>query len=1335
MTISCETTGATIYYTTNGDAPTNLSTQYTSAITVSETTTIKAIAYVGNDASSVATATYTIVNFEHAGTEADPYSVADARTAIDANIGVTGVYATGIVSQIVTPYGDNGYSNITFNFVDNEGDTDFLQAFRCVSSDGADASTVAVGDVVVVYGNLTKYNTTYEFGQGCQLVSIEHAAVAVEAPTFSPEAGTYASAQSVTIACATDGASIHYTTDGTEPTSASTQYTAAISVTTTTTIKAIAIKGSDESTIATATYHINSQTNPYTVAQALAFNEYPANGIYVHGIVSTAPTQNPTSNGELTYYISDNGEATNQLEVYKGKGLEQAAFTAQDDIQVGDIVTVYGNVVIFNGTKEFTTGNYLVSFERPLVPEIEATAGEALAYNATEGSIVYEISNYVEGTMAATTSADWISNLVVDEQDEMGEVTFNVTTNNTGEVRTGTITLTFTYDTDKTVTADVTVSQAALVVPVINAEDLNIAFTATSGSIAYTIDNPIEGTNLTASVPTGSWLTLGEITATEVPFTCSTNEGEARTETVTLTYGDITKDVTVTQAAYAEIYIGEGTFNKVTSLADLEDGGYYVLAYNDYAMTNVVNSDNYMVGSNEFTVANNAIIDPAQGIVWKLEADGENWKLYNEAEEKYCYISGTNAKSFHMAGTSEYSFIVTMNDNSEFLFKTTHSSARCIANYQGTTFRAYAASNNPTPAVYLYKLGEASQDPYFTADNVEIDYDDESGSITYTVNNPVEGGIVTAEVTDGEWLTLGSGTTSPISFTCSANADYTSREATVTLTYTYNNSKPAVTATVTITQGAAPYPTTTYTLATSIVSGKHYIITNGSNKAMGAQGSNNRPAVGVEIEEGVATVRSADVYEFVINGPDADGFYTIYDKEYENNNSIGGYLYAASSSSSSYLRTRNHMESDSKDIWDIVFSETPEEGVVITSQGIDTRNIIRYNSGSGLFNCYSSGQQPIFLYMKDDDTNYEFYKDIAAYQGDGGYYLIASPVNNVNPANVAGMTTGDFDLYYFDNSQDLEWINYEADDQGNINSDFGNLMSGRGYLYANSESVTLAFTGTPYSGNGQVPVVAGYNLVGNPFSVAATPNQPYYRLNGEGGEVNADTESSAVNAMEGVFVNAAEAGNVTFSTGTSKGQNIALNVMKNRGTTIDRAIVRFDKGQQLPKFQLFENSTKLYVPQGNQDFAVVRSAAEAEMPVSFKASENGTYTLAIEAENVEMNYLHLIDNMTGMDVDLLQTPSYTFEAKTSDYASRFRLVFKANANEENAETFAYFNGSNWTVSNLGEATLQVVDVTGRTLSSETINGNATISLNQTPGVYMLRLVNGNSVKVQKVVVR
>ena len=158
------------------------------------------------------------------------------------------------------------------------------------------------------------------------------------------------------------------------------------------------------------------------------------------------------------------------------------------------------------------------------------------------------------------------------------------------------------------------------------------------------------------------------------------------------------------------------------------------------------------------------------------------------------------------------------------------------------------------------------------------------------------------------------------------------------------------------------------------------------------------------------------------------------------------------------------------------------------------------------------------------------------------------------------------------------------------------------------------------------------------------------------------------------------------------------------------------------------------------DNAIVNAEAQGEMPVSFLANENGQYTLTVNAEGVEMNYLHLVDNMTGTDIDLLQTPSYTFDATTSDFTSRFRLVYSANTGVEEgmtaSETFAFFNGSEWMISNEGRATLQVVDMTGRVLSSETVNGNATLSENGlSQGVYMLRLINGSDVKVQKVIVR
>ena len=89
------------------------------------------------------------------------------------------------------------------------------------------------------------------------LLEIGNVAGQVETPSFSPTGGTYNTVQSVTINCGTDGATIHYTTDGTEPTTSSPTYSTALSVTSTTTIKAIAVKnGLTNSAIATATYNI-----------------------------------------------------------------------------------------------------------------------------------------------------------------------------------------------------------------------------------------------------------------------------------------------------------------------------------------------------------------------------------------------------------------------------------------------------------------------------------------------------------------------------------------------------------------------------------------------------------------------------------------------------------------------------------------------------------------------------------------------------------------------------------------------------------------------------------------------------------------------------------------------------------------------------------------------------------------------------------------------------------------------------------------------------------------------------------------------------------------------
>ena len=374
-----------------------------------------------------------------------------------------------------------------------------------------------------------------------------------------------------------------------------------------------------------------------------------------------------------------------------------------------------------------------------------------------------------------------------------------------------------------------------------------------------------------------------------------------------------------------------------------------------------------------------------------------------------------------------------------------------------------------------------------------------------------------------------------------------------------------------------------------------------------------------------------------------------------------------------------------------------------------------------------------------------------------GWYLIASPLSSETNAEavahlVNSKTPANFDLYRFNQAADLEWENWK---QQNSDHYHFNLEPGRGYLYANAAEVDLVFAGTPYSGNGKVTLqktegaeLSGWNLVGNPFAVSATLSQPYYRMNAEGSALKTETETTAVAAMEGVFVQAnQDSQTVTFTAQTRGGEKAAIaqaNIMVggDNGAVIDNAIIRFDGGQTLEKFSFREGSTKIYIPQDGKDYAIACAESTGEMPVNFKAETDGTYTISVDVDNVEICYLHLIDNMTGSDIDLLAmnngdarpcVSTYTFTAKTTDYESRFKLVF-AVGSSTGSDTFAFFSNGNWIVSNEGHATLQVIDVNGRILISEQINGSISKAINQPAGVYMLRLVKGENVRTQKIVV-
>jgi hypothetical protein len=383
-----------------------------------------------------------------------------------------------------------------------------------------------------------------------------------------------------------------------------------------------------------------------------------------------------------------------------------------------------------------------------------------------------------------------------------------------------------------------------------------------------------------------------------------------------------------------------------------------------------------------------------------------------------------------------------------------------------------------------------------------------------------------------------------------------------------------------------------------------------------------------------------------------------------------------------------------------------------------------------------------------------FTKEISPYTSitDGdGWYFITSPLNEeVNPENVLNMTSNDYDLYSFEQTAELEWLNFEF-------GAFENLVAGKGYLYANGgesgQPVTLTFIGAPYDGDGQVQLdysntnadhsMWGWNLVGNPFyQTAFVDCDEYYRMNEFGTEV-IPGEGNEIGALEGIFVQAqGEGESVTFSPARRNVQEqIILNVTNNdNDNAIDRAIVRFGQGRMLPKFMLNENHTKMYISKDDNDYAVVRSKKSGRLPVSFQPAENGTYKINVNAENLNMKYLHLVDNLTGADIDLLRTPSYSFDASTTDSADRFILVFKVAVTPihplvlSDVKNIGFFSNGEWIINNEGDALLQVIDVNGQILINEEINGSVSKHINAAPGVYILRLVNGKDEKTQKIVI-
>jgi N-acetylneuraminic acid mutarotase len=322
VTISDSTSGATIYYTTNGTTPTANSTVYSGAIIVSSTETLEAIAVAsGYSNSAVTTATYTINPLTGAtplvgapnaagsyygmyGTDlAAEFTLSSSAyvTTIDVVVLGSGIYdfslqnsLTGSITtfaQAVITAPDSGSNTeaMTVNATLPAGTYYLVASEDATSTQVVPGWWVSDGDYLTNAGNVANgdwyssslggpwtfesgVNGAYTYVAPTFVVNgIATAQSATATPTFGLASGSYSSAQSVTISDATTGATIYYTTNGTTPTTSSTLYSGPIPVSSTETLEAIATaSGYTTSAVATATYTINNPTNPMPVISAIS---------------------------------------------------------------------------------------------------------------------------------------------------------------------------------------------------------------------------------------------------------------------------------------------------------------------------------------------------------------------------------------------------------------------------------------------------------------------------------------------------------------------------------------------------------------------------------------------------------------------------------------------------------------------------------------------------------------------------------------------------------------------------------------------------------------------------------------------------------------------------------------------------------------------------------------------------------------------------------------------------------------------------------------------------------------------------------------------------------
>jgi hypothetical protein len=416
VSIGDATAGTTIYYTTNGSTPTTSSAVYSGPITVSATETLNAIAAeTGYSNSPVATAVYTIKStlpapaFSPAG---GTYTASQTVSIGDATAGTTIYYTT------------NGSTPTTSSAV-------YSGPITVSATETLNAIAAETG-----YSNSPVATAVYTINTN------------MPAPTITPAGGTYTTAQSVIIGEAMSGSSIHYTTDGTTPTTSSPAYNGPVNVNSSVTVKAIAaMTGYTNSPPASAVYTIKSTLpapvfspagGTYTAPQTVSISDATAGTtIYYTTNGSTPTTSSAVYSGPITVSATETLQAIATASSYTTSAAASAAYTISSTTKTTPVVSIAsnlnpsafgssvtftavltgsgtkptGSVTFLDGTTTLGTGKlnsgsakFTTSSLGGGSHSITASYGGNSSYNTAKSSVLIQTVNPTTPTVALTSS-------------------------------------------------------------------------------------------------------------------------------------------------------------------------------------------------------------------------------------------------------------------------------------------------------------------------------------------------------------------------------------------------------------------------------------------------------------------------------------------------------------------------------------------------------------------------------------------------------------------------------------------------------------------------------------------------------------------------------------------------------------------------------------------------------------------------------------------------------------------------------------------------------------------------------------------------------------------